>query len=200
MMDDNDSLRGSDLPPVDPTARRAVPVGEPWGKHSVPPTGPLVGSDGVVPPVEPAGDPRTESEFTHPPTPLALQAQTLANEVVALRTAATRLTKRTTRNETSIVIGAVGLTADIILSIIVFILLHYQTVNADQLRAQQQQLTAQQQQADAVRRGALCPVYNLILAGRNNTSRANYPAGPAAYDTFFTAIANGATALHCGTP
>ena len=194
MMDDNDPLRGSDLPPVPPTTRPAVPVGEPRGKHSVPPTGPLIGPDGVALPVEPDGDPRTES------VPLALQAQTLANEVVALRTAATRLTKRTTRNETSIVIGAVGLVADIILSIIVFVLLHHQAVNADQLRGQQQQLTAQQQQADAVRHGALCPVYNLILAGRNNTSRANYPAGPAAYDTFFTAIANGATALHCGTP
>ena len=188
---DDDPLRGTDLPPVPPTARPAVPV----GKHSVP-AGPLV---------DPVGDPlpltqQTAAEFAHPPTPLEVQAQTLADEVVALRTAATRLAKRIARNETSIIIGALGLVADIVLSIIVVVLLHSQAVNADQLRAQQNQLTAQQQQADAVRRGALCPVYNLILAGRNNTSRANYPAGPAAYDTFFTAISNGANALQCGHP
>lgn len=195
MMDDNDPLRGADLPPVPPTARTAVPVGEPRGKHAVPPTGPLVG-----PQVKQPDDPRTESEFAHPPTPLELQARTLANEVTALRTVATKLTKRTARNEVSIVIGAVGLVADIILSVIVFALLHSQAVTTDQLRAQQQQITAQQQQSDAVRHVAVCPVYNLILAGRSNTARANYAAGPVAYDAFLTAIANGATALRCDAP
>lgn len=182
MMNDDDPLRGSDLPPVPPTARPAVPV----GKHSVPAGTP--------------GDPRTAAEFAHPPKPLALQAQTLADEVVALRTAATTLTQRTARNETSIIIGAVGLIADIILSVIVFVLLHNQAVSADQLRAQQNQLTVQQAQTETVRHDAICPVYNLVLAGRSATARANYAAGPAAYDTFLNTISNGAAALRCSTP
>lgn len=196
----SDPLRGSDLPPVPPTVTPPSPTGDPSGKHTLIHS-PLVDPGGdPLPVAQQPDDPRTAAEFAHPPTPLALQAQTLANEVVTLREAANKLTKRTTRNEVSIVIGAVGLAADIILSVIVFVLLHHQAVNADQLRAQQNQITAQQAQAETVRRDALCPVYNLILAGRNNTTRANYPAGPAAYDTFFTAISNGANALQCGHP
>lgn len=198
-MADNDPIRGSDLPPVPPTARPPVPVNDPAGKHAAV-HGPLIGPHGdPIPPTAP-GDPLTRAESAAAALPLAAQARALAGEVAALRGAAELLTKRTARNEISIVIGAVGLVADIVLSVIVFVLLHSQSVNTDQLRAQQQQLTAQQAQAETVRHDALCPVYNLILAGRSATARANYPAGPTAYDTFFNTISNGAVALRCGAP
>lgn len=176
-MDHKDPLRGSDLPP---TAPPPVPVGE--GKHAVP-TGPLVTPNNTpTAPVQAPDDPLTAAEFAHPPTPLALQARTLANDVVGLRKAADRL-----RRIVGWLIAAT--TTAIILAVVAVIILYFQSVTTKQLADQQTQINAQQRNADVIRRQALCPVFDLVLA-----------AGPGAYDTFFTAIANGATALRCDTP
>lgn len=97
---DDDPLRGTDLPPVPPTARPAVPV----GKHSVP-TGPLVDPwDTPLPLTQQPGDPRTAAELQA--QTLSDDAHALANEVVAMRRTADALARRTTN--TRLIVAALA--------------------------------------------------------------------------------------------
>ncbi len=182
MSDSDDPLHGSDLPP-------AVPVGDLHeGKHAAV-NGPL------VPPMPHPnlGDQRTGAEVAHAPTPLALQAQTIANDVRGLRKAADSLTHRTA-------LLAAAVATAVVLAIAAFIVLYFQSVTTKQLTGQQTLINAQQHSLQVIQRRVLCPVLQLVISGDNPAARATYPGGTAAHDQLITAMLNGATALQCGAP
>lgn len=150
-----------------------------------------------LPPVPPIADSLTTTE-AHSPTPLSLQAQTLADEVIGLRKAADALSTRTTRHGWALALTTVGLVIDVGLSIFAFVILHTQSATAAQLQTQQHQIISQQAQTENTRRIVLCPLFTVFLAGDTPQARAAYPQGVTAYDHAVTVIKTGATQLKCG--
>lgn len=182
-MTDNDPVRGSDLPPVPPTAPPAVPVGDPAGKHAAVP-GPLIGPHGEpIPPTSP-GDPLTRAESAALAEPLAAQAEHLADEVTELRVSANRL-RRVTGWLIAAVVVAVGL------AVVACVLLHRQSTTTafiersttcqaeqnDAFRAASEQLRA----ANAKERDAQRQLFDILLdpnttADQRRAASVNYRA------------------------
>lgn len=182
-MTDNDPVRGSDLPPVPPTAPPEVHVGDQAGKHAAV-SGPLIGPDGEpIPPTSPS-DPLTRAESAALAEPLAAQAEHLADEVIELRASANRL-RRVTDWLIAAVVVAVGL------AVVAFVLLYRQSATTafiersttcqaeqnDAFRAASEQLRA----ANAKERDAQRQLFDILLdpnttADQRRTASVNYRA------------------------
>lgn len=122
---------------------------------------------------------------------LAARATELAENVGQLRIATDSLTRRTLRSERVITITVIGLVLDVMLSLAVMWAYHVQSVQSDQLEANQQQ-------ARKIRDGALCPLFGLILGTYDPTTRP--PEGRKAYDDAYNQMRTIYDNLACTTP
>lgn len=122
---------------------------------------------------------------------LAGRASELADQVGQLRIATDSLTRRTLRSERVITITVIGLVLDIMLSLAVMWAYHVQSVQSDQL-------AANQAEGVKIRDGALCPLFALILGTYDPTTRP--PEAQKTYTDAYNQMRGIYTNLACTTP
>lgn len=144
-------------------------------------TDPLRGNDSPisVPDVTAFSDPLIASpETVLERTALAEEAHTLADEVSRLRSAADKIATRTHRNEWGVRLTAIGLVADIVLSVIaLFLFGRLETSIHEQ-----------------------CTLDALIIPSYSDAAKQRSPLGPLAYDDAFRRIQVSSDHLACGIP
>lgn len=125
----------------------------------------------------------TPAEYAHQPTPLALQAQTLADdasallaEVGAMRETADRLATRTRRNEWAVALTIIGLTADVILTVFL--------------------ITSNSRISNSIH--AQCSLYELLIPSWRGAPPPGNPVTPTQYRDAYISMQNTADMLNCG--
>lgn len=136
------------------------------------------------------GDPPRPRDLLGNAAELAAQAERLTRSVANLTVAADRINKRTRRSEIIIVFTIISFLFDITLTVLLYGGLHNQQLATHTIQAVQAN-------GLVVRQKVLCPLYQLLLSIESPQGRAQYPAGPAAYDRVFTTLRDGRSALDC---
>jgi hypothetical protein len=104
------------------------------------------------------------------------------------------LARRDRTNRRLIWVMAVSIVLDIALSVVLGLSLIQVADNDHQISQLTNRLDTAQ---TTTRQKSLCPLYGVLLAAKNEKSRAAFPQGPAAYDNTFKVIQDGYDALSC---
>ena len=100
----------------------------------------------------------------------------------------------TKNNRRMILIVAVSVILDLLLTGLVFFGLSGVNDNSQRLSQVTERLDLAQTEG---RQKSLCPLYTLLLGAKSDKARAVNPDGPAAYDKAFKVIEEGFNGLHC---